>query len=257
MKMFDKIVQLEDYSTPRFYTMVEKHNIWDGLDIVEQSDRTLLEEYFEREYIGTSDEADWLWLWKRRVLKWYPLYLDEKNAWLERKDYKWFWDNQTTRKLTHDEEGTRNYKLDATSKTTMDSDTTTTSTDTGSSDDKSRGFSFAYPESNYSGGVIPYDLNNDPNVEFISTQGDNVSRENHEDEHSGKSVTDMTSDTTKADTYSSDNTRDYVDTWDARGNDLADILPKIMAGIEASDYFNRFINKLKPLFLNILLTDEL
>lgn len=255
--MFDKIVRLEDYSTPRFMTINAEYNIWDGLDIVETQDKTLISDYFEREYIGTSDISDWLWLWKRRILKWYPLYLDEKNAWLERKGYKWLWDNQVTRKLTHDEEGTRNYNLAADSKTVMDSDTTTSSTDTGSSNDKNRSFAFAYPESNYSGGVVPYDLNNDPSVEFISTQGDTMSKENHEDEHSGRSNTDMTSDTTKTDKYTSDNTRDYIDTWDARGNDLADILPKIMAGIEASDYFNRFTNKLKPLFLNILLTDEL
>lgn len=52
------------------------------------------------------------------------------------------------------------------------------STTTGDSQDngKSRGFNFQYPESNYSGGVIPYDIDNNPVVEFISAQADTITK---------------------------------------------------------------------------------
>lgn len=54
--------------------------------------------------------------------------------------------------------------------------TTGTHQDTSAENGKAREFGFNYPESNYQGGVIPYDLTNNPSVEFINNQGDRITK---------------------------------------------------------------------------------
>lgn len=95
---------------------------------------------------------------------------------------------------TFNEEYSGNRSESGTSKDTLNekstNNSTTNTTSNSETNSKDRNFSFNYPESNYQGGVIPYDINNNPSVEFISTQGDSLSKSNtestdHEDQTSG------------------------------------------------------------------------
>ena len=51
-----------------------------------------------------------------------------------------------------------------------------TRSDTSAENGKTREFTFNYPESNYQGGVLPYDMTNNPSVEFINSQGDRLTK---------------------------------------------------------------------------------
>lgn len=264
--------------------------------------------FFELDRLCDSEKR-FLWLWRRRLLQWYPVYKDELTVWTERKTKEWFFDNY---KMEHKEHG-GTVKLDEATKTeltrvlsrvfegilhgtegqvsTSNAKTTADGTSSGNhagdnskdGNGKDRQFSFNYPESNYQGGVIPYDLDNDPSVEFISTQGDRISK-NHEEGHDESEDTGTTSEKgtaeqtgkvdTKRDQNDNQTTNDNEtqngngekkalteENWqeDTRrqGDNINKLLDELLDTIGNTDFFKRFTKRLQPCFQASVLVDEI
>lgn len=155
-------------------------------------------------------------------------------------------------------------KIDVVAKDVFDGNTDENQNTNTSSNGKSRDFAFVYPESNYSGGVIPYDLDNNPNVEFISTQADNVNRSSASTEQSGNTKTDSTTDSTSttneesssnADTTGNTD-RDVTTTFTYTGTDISTLADQILAQLPATDFFRQFAEKLQGCFQRVYLVDE-
>ncbi len=73
---------------------------------------------------------------------------------------------------------TQNGSFSNNSETDDTKSATETTNKTTAENSKNRNFGFNYPESNYQGGVIPYDLTNNPSVEFINSQADRLDNKN-------------------------------------------------------------------------------
>lgn len=275
---------------------------------VDSSTQNTLNEYFAMDYICDRPER-FIWLWHRALLAAYPVYADQMEMWKERKAYKWFFDNQKDNVKTHDgtfhlDEQTKaelikkiNDTLTELSKTVTDTDTTNNTNATGETHDegehqtdgtattntKGRDFSFAYPESNYSGGVIPYDLDNNPNVEFISAQADRVGRQNDVTHEEGSTSADGTSASEEKNVGTVDTSADYNGTktgltnendnstgekgqdtkthWEEtttyKGDSLVDIARELLEELPATDFFHQFVSKLEKCFMHDFLFDEI
>ena len=207
--------------------------------------------------------------------------------------------SQTTGETHGTSENTSTGHSTATGESHNENESTTTgnSTDTG----KQRNFAFAYPESNYSGGVIPYDIDNNPSVEFISTQGDAISKthnehtdttegaedgttsseENSTDTSNGKTSgtsagseenqenIDSTTDTTRNATGSTNEEDNSISTkgqetathWEEtttyKGDSLTAIARELLEELPATDFFSKFVAKLKNCFQNDFIFDEI
>lgn len=250
-----------------------------------------------------------LWHWRRNLNLYYPIYKQELDMWAERRAEKWFFDNFKNETRQHD--GT--FKLDEetrvelmrelsraindifASKThgegnssgktgsTTDSNGSGSDTYNNGSDGKRRQFSFNYPESNYTGGVIPYDLNSNPNVEFISTQGDGLDKST--DTHNGSDENEAHSETdgTRSDEYTqngtTDNTSDqktaesaeettsgtrgqetathWIETLNRQGDNLNALATELIAQIPETNFWKKFTSHLKCCFQQTYLVDEL
>lgn len=256
-----------------------------------------------------DNEKRFLWLWRRNLLQWYPVYLDEMTVWAERKTMAWFFDNYKTEHKEH----SGNINLDETTKTELKrtlarvfegllngtegqvsssksqtdtsgtSDNSHTGSDTKDSTGKDRQFSFNYPESNYQGGVIPYDIDNNPSVEFLNSQGDRLTKshdagsdsstDNGEtsgseaNEQSGKLDTtrQQTDNQTTNDTENQTGTGEKKalteETWteDSRrqGDNINKLLDELLATIGNTDFFRKFTKRLQPCFRTSVLVDEI
>lgn len=194
-----------------FAELIEKlgdSEVYKGTEVNAET-KNMLDDFFGLDRLCDS-EKKFLWFWRRRLNLYYPIYAQEVEMWKERKAEKWFYDNWKDGTVTHD--GT--FALDETTKqdlvrevntvinTIFGSKSTgeTTSdvtrahsgeyerTSSGESDsttnEKTRAFTFNYPEANYQGGVIPYDMDNNPNVEFIDTQSDALRKSQTHETHS-------------------------------------------------------------------------
>lgn len=251
----------------------------------------------------------WLWMFARTFDLWYNQYRDERDAWAERKTYAWFYDNLKKQTTQHDgkfklDEATKSELLreakqtvediftgnqkqttEKNTKTTDEQDSSRTGQSATSSQEsgKDRSFAFAYPESNYSGGTIPYDLDNDPSVEFISTQGDTISKKNSasntdtEDtdrtESSGTSTeagnstgttnnqTDRTTNDNSTDTGNTDRDQTTETHWtevtDRQGDNLNALYKDLANSIPETDFFRRFVRRLQPCFQMTYIPDEI
>lgn len=274
---------------------------------VDTATRATLDDYFAYDFLCDKQER-FLWLWRRALLEAYPIYADQMEQWKERKAYKWYFDNIKDNTKTHDgtfklDEDTKaellrdiNRALEDVAKTILDTDTTNISKSTGTSHTdndsstngtsadtgKDRQFAFNYPESNYSGGVIPYDLDNNPSVEFISTQGDTVSKSNNQHEDSTTSTEDGKTTGTEDAKGTVDTTTDYTDKQDEttkqtdnqtathgqetethwtetttyKGDSLNSLARELLDMLPTTDFFNQFVCKLKKCFMNDFLFDE-
>lgn len=230
-----------------------------------------LTDFFLLDRLGTYRKR-FLWLYRRRINVYYPIYKDQLDLWASRKTYEWFYDNVKGEWLTHD--GV--YKLDEWSKTQLLKEITknvidnfTQHTDEqGTSDTtekgKTRQFAFNYPESNYTGGVIPYDIDSNPSVEFINTQQDAITKnESHtetqdEQDISSKDVND-TKQNENADNsgqHGEASQTNYIEHKSKQGDNINKLLIDLLDELPSTDFFRQFTDKLKPCFQNTYLVDE-
>lgn len=210
---------------------------------VDLSTQNALDDFFAFDRL-CDREKKFLWFWRRRLNLFYPIYQQELEMWKERKAEKWFYDNWKNGTTTHDgtfalDETTKQdlvRQLDTTIKTIFGSksmgETTGDSKQVHSgeyenassgesdltTDEKTRAFAFNYPEANYQGGVIPYDLDNNPNVEFIDTQSDGLRKSTTHEEHSEQgNGTDSATDTGHTEGTSKGTTDSTTDTTQKTG----------------------------------------
>lgn len=275
---------------------------------VDEATQESLNEYFKYDFLCDTPDR-FIWIWHRALLEAYPVYKDQMEQWTERKSYKWYFDNVKDNTKTHDgtftlDEDTKADLLRTVTRalsdvlhSTVDTDTTdsrvangtthsTSDEDTsGESTDnsKDRQFAFQYPESNYSGGVIPYDLDNNPNVEFISTQADRVLKSTNEHSDTTSSTSDGTSKDTEEAKGTSDTITDstnkqdettkqtdgqtiardqetethWTETTTFKGDSINQLAKELLEELPATDFFAQFVAKLKNCFLNSFLFDEI
>lgn len=260
----------------------------------------LLREYFYLTPICTNNNEKFSFYFRRNLLKWYPIYKEQLSLFLRLKTYDWFKDNVKenlekyrgtgTKDSTIAEEETKK-RLEELTETirkalTNNKASTYTETtqgtsneqrnDTGKKDQsgKERNFNFAYPESNYQGGVVPYDLNNNPIVEFISTQSDKLYTDSQTtsdastqaEQKTGKTdgsstdkidVTDETTrntDATWKDNKDStlredtDTTTNYDRTLTNTGVPVHEIFKSFMETVPTTDFFRQFVDKMAVCF---------
>lgn len=283
----------------KFKRFDEVSDPFSGVDI-DAATKLQLSEYFSFDRISDTSEAKWKWLFKRRLNMLLPIYEQQLSMWKEYRAEEWFYDKIKVNEKKHDEWTnltetqkqtlirTLNETIDRTAKETYENsqnltgkDTTgqtdkTTSTSSGTFDEntKDRQFNFQYPESNYTGGVIPYDINSNPSVEFISTQGDRIGLD-HQTSNS-ESDTDYSSDVTKDTTQdvtenstknNTDNeTRDesqnddtnfgrdqkvtsgYTDHYDYDGSNIIDLAQKLIDLLPQANFFKELVDGLYDLF---------
>lgn len=256
-----------------------------------------------------APEKRFLWLFRRRLNIYFPIYKNEVDMWAERTAEKWFFDN--FKEEIRNRKGTGTEQEDTTTELRkaferIFSDTFTgkrigggtgeSSTDTngatqdhgetessGNENGKTRGFAFAYPESNYQGGVIPYDLNNDPSVEFISTQNDGISKSNtissgtsnsngstedHTTSNNSYSNSEDTNNSgsskaneTGTDTGTGARSKSSADTVDEtvrrQGDNINKLAEELISQIPTTDFFKKFMDKISDCFQKVYLLDEL
>ena len=136
---------------------------WPTLPTIDDDDKNAITEYFRYSYVSLpiNEEKDYL-KWRqflsRELSKYYPKYKNDKDILKARFEKELFYE--------------RTYNTSG--------DNTTSSNNSSSTDNSSlhRNLTYQYPESNYQDGVLPYDLDSVPNVEFISTQNDAKGKSN-------------------------------------------------------------------------------
>lgn len=292
-----------------FGELILKHGtayVYSGTEVDAQTQK-MLNDFFILDRL-CDGEKKFLVYWRRRLNLNYPIYKQELEMWAERKAEKWFFDNYKMQTTTHD--GT--FTLDETTKAeltreikdilanTFSSKTTGktsgtsnythagsntsegTTSASGTSDDKNRQFAFNFPESNYSGGVVPYDLDSNPNVEFIDTQADGVRHNSHSDhgthedsgsdeyEDNGKTTgtsegtvdnkTDQTDTTNtkenQSQTRDQDTSTHWVETVNRQGDNLNKLADELIAQIPNTNFFLNLIKQLSICFESVRLEDE-
>lgn len=253
-------------------------------------------------------EKKFLWFWRRRLNLFYPIYEQELDMWKARKAEKWFFDNYKDETVTHDgtfslDEKTKQdlirelnttintvFGSKSTSETSGDTKTTHSgeyeNANSGESNStamgKNRAFTFNYPESNYQGGVIPYDLDNNPSVEFIDTQGDTVSKtdtnETHSDRGSGtdeytntghsegtsKGATDSTTKTEQStnENQTVNGTRDqdtathWTETKRRQADNLNKLAMELIEQLPTTNFFLKLVKQVSICFETVRLEDE-
>lgn len=275
---------------------------------VDVDTQAAIRNFFELDRLCDTEKR-FLWLFRRDTNSWYSVYLDEKAMWEERKIKKWFYDNERSNRTTHD--GT--VRLDETTLNTLKAELnraikdvyagTTSGTDhsettgsvantsheesSGSNSDtatgKDRGFSFRYPESNYQGGVVPYDMDSDPSVEFIDAQSDKLTKNESsgttestkdgngtssessitngntsgKDDHTNDSTTTETSGHTANGTRGQDTTTHWTETEERRGDNINDLARELIEMLPTTNFFLKFMDHLKPCFQSSYLVDEM
>lgn len=239
---------------------------------IDEVTKEAVKDYFLFDRLCTDNVDKWQWLFRRRINMYYPIYKDQLDIWAERKTYKWYFDNYKDQTTIHDGEGTLNQDVDTKTqrelerliKDIFNGNVSSTSTSDSEDNSKARSFAFNYPESNYSGGVIPYDLENDPSVEFISTQGDNVGKSTNHTEAESEVETNNTdtnneteNETTKTTQGTKQNTTtDWKETVNRQGDNINKLANELLTDVLKTDFFKQFIDKLKPCFQNIYTVDE-
>lgn len=288
--------------TPTFKEVIDEYTAAEvykdtGVDQVTQD---LLTHYFTYSRICVIEPEKFIWFYRRALKTWYPIYKDQLEAWAKYKALGWYRDNDRViiEKYMGENTEERGIKEDFLSavkrimtgetdtnvvgKVTTDTEsgtkaeTVTAQTDASNdvTNSKDRAFSFAYPESNYQGGIIPYDIENNPDVEFISNQADSISKTtvdhtgeldgtvDYNDTATGKSTTNQTTDTGQ--TNSSEGTDDtnsqreidsqlagknsYVKETTISGLYAIQIASDLFPLIQTTDFFNQLIQRLRTCF---------
>lgn len=266
---------------------------------VDSSTQNALNEFFLLDRLCDTQKK-FLWFWRRRLNVYYPIYKQELEMWAERKTEKWFFDNYKSGNVKHD--GT--FTLDETitdtlnrtikdvleqtfgSKSTGKTTGETTADHTGSfsntsdgrdssdNNSKDRRFAFNYPESNYSGGVIPYNLDNNPQIEFIDTQADGLKHDEHtgtnhnettgsdqsNDNGTSKGTSEGTTDSTTKHTVdntteqTNNNTRDqdtathWTEETKKQADNLNKLCDELISQIPTTNFFLKLVDKLAVCF---------
>lgn len=219
-------------------------------------------------------------MFRRAIMLYYPVYRDQIAVWAERTAKSWLYDNVRNYTLTHDGTATLDAKtIDAISSDAtmvgkaissggMNMSSTSHSTGDTSEQGKDRTFSFTYPESNYQGGVLPYDLENDPSVEFIDTQADNISMKNThvetEAEDESQTRNERQDDTTDTEIRKTDQTntvdQDTTNKWTESkiydGDTLNKLTAELIEQIPMTDYFYQFTCKMFGCFEFLRISDD-
>lgn len=293
-----------------FKEYIEKfgdEELYDYTEVDEVTKRNLLN-YFQIEEICAKPEI-FAQLYNRSIMLYYPIYEDQMNFWMERKKLEWLHDLVDKETKQHygefhmDEASIRDFgrNLTRTINETLDGTSNTNTTFTGKADrkgnsttdadgsssnsheGKGRVFRFNYPESNYQAGVIPYDLDNNPNAEFIDTQQDSVDRYSESREYNDHSETDSTdtTETNNSGTSDTDTTSDrdisheegikdkegkngnrdtndhYFDTWIHDRGDLEKIAMAILDELPRTNFFEQFVNKMSICFRHIYFSGDI
>lgn len=249
------------------------------------------------------------WLYRRNLYRFYPIYKDELAMWTERKTREWFFDLYKTEHREHDgtfelDEETKAQVARELSRTITDAltgnttgtgknsgitsrtaDTTggTTDSSTDNGTDKRRNFSFQYPEANYQGGVIPYDLENNPSVEFINAQSDAIGKDSNIHDGEGTSESHTKDDGTSSNTFENetnvknDSTNEtseksgdgsnatrgqqtathWSEDVNREGDDINNLAKELIAQLPSTDFFKRFTDKMSRCFQHDYLPDEI
>ncbi len=148
----DKVITFEDYLADQFAV-----GPWPTLPTVDQDDKDAITEYFRYSWLSIpiNEEKDYKkwrqWL-SRELAKYYPKYKNDKDI-LKARFAKEIFHERTYNTVGNNSSNSNN----------------SSSTD---SSTLNRALNYQYPESNYQDGVLPYDLDSVPNVEFISSQTD-------------------------------------------------------------------------------------
>lgn len=268
---------------PTFRQYLDEYGDIDLYDVptvaVDDITRNALKVFFSDIVIGDTP-ARFPSMFRRAIMRYYPVYRDQIAVWAERTAKNWLYDNVRNYKLIHEGTATLDAKtIDViSSDATMigraiskgQTDITSTSSSTGDTNEsgKDRTFSFTYPESNYQGGVIPYDLENDPIVEFIDTQADNVSRKDtHSEtvaENESQTRNERQDDTTDTEQRKTDQTntvdQDTTNKWTESkvydGDTLNKLTAELIEQIPMTDYFNRFTCNMFSCFEFIRFSDD-
>lgn len=246
-------------------------DIFDKADIDEVT-KDAVKDYFLYDRICINDTDKWQWLFRRRINTYYPIYKDQLDIWANRKTYEWYFDNYKDQTTIHDGEGSLTEAVDIKTQRELErlikdifkGNITSTGSSDSEDNTKSRSFAFQYPESNYSGGVIPYDLDNNPNVEFISTQGDSIGKStNHTDTESETDTSNTDNNTTnETDTTNTDQDRkqntttDWKQTVSRQGDNINKLASELLTDVQRTDFFKQFIDKLRPCFQNVFTVEE-
>ena len=305
---YDYVPQLRHEIT--FEEYLEKYTDKDLYKVTAVDDETkaALADFFSLDRLCETP-VRFAWLYRRNLARFYPIYKDELSMWTERKTREWFFDLFKTEHREHD--GT--FDLDEETKaqvarelsrtitdaltgsttgtgksngtTTRKADTTggTTESSSDSGSDKRRNFSFQYPEANYQGGVIPYDIDNNPSVEFINAQSDSIGKDSstHDGEGTSESHTkddgtstnafenetnvknDSTNETSEKSGDGSNATRGQQTTthWaedvKRQGGDIVDLANELIAQLPSTDFFKKFTDKMSRCFQHDYLADEI
>ena len=276
---------------------------------VDDLTKTALLNYFKFSKISDPVKPKWVWMWQRNMNLFYPVYETELSMWKEYRENEWFYDKQKVNNKTHTEmteltedvkkelnrnldrvfnqryngttsqSGTGNNKTNATNETEQ----TTETNETNNTNGKNRNFNFNYPEANYQGGVIPYDLNNNPSVEFINTQADALNQENQNKNNNTTDNTTQTQEEEQNSTFSNSgteaNTTDqtqndtetqndaenrnqnihniYTDEYLYDGSNIIDLADKMIDLIQKANFFKNFVNHLERCFVHSYDSDDL
>lgn len=266
---------------------------------VDKTTRLALMNYFRFHELVTHRRMFQVF-WENALNKYYPMYRDEIEMWKDRKMREWFFDVEKQDRKEHEGtfhlsedvvshvveelrrriDTTGNGQRDFSGKTDTESDRSgnvhimgdESYTDT--SNEKNRNFSFRNPESNYTGGVIPYDLDDNPSVEFISTQADAVGRRTSE--HTGENTSDSTeryndtasetrkdvdkttteehADTTEdrgtgsEGTKNQDSVEHWIETIDREADNINKLAQDLIEQIPKTDFWNQFARRLRSVF---------
>lgn len=275
---------------------------------VDEETKAALADFFSLDRLCETP-VRFAWLYRRNLSRFYPIYKDELAMWTDRKTREWFFDLYKTEHREHDGTFTLDEETEAqiarelsrtitdaltgnttgtgknsgTTRRTADTTGGTTESSTDNGNDKKRNFSFQYPEANYQGGVIPYNLDNNPSVEFINAQSDSIGKDSniHDGEGTSESHTkddgsssntfenetnvknDTTNETSEKSGDGSNATRGqqtathWSEDVNREGSDIIDLANKLIAQLPSTDFFKRFTDKMSRCFQHDYLPDEI
>lgn len=283
------------------------NGIFQGTEVDGVTQKKLLD-YFYMENICANQDV-FLWIFRRELEKHYPVYKDQLDSWIMRKGYSWFYDLDEKETKEHwgeyDDKANNTDWIHRTLDRTVDdhaegksdsnsvTDTTLnhsgnqkregTSDTESTTDEKRRGFTFNFPESNYTGGNIPYDLNEDPNSEFLNMQTDALSTSTTtthgettdegedtfsdtgkdtttattETETTGKQTTDESGIENRSGEKTGEGADHYKDVTTRDRGDVNKIMKEIVETLPLTDFFKQFVDKLGDCFQHTYLPDQI
>lgn len=301
---------MKNSKIPTFKEMVDRYGdqLYQNIDIDDLT-KTQLNEYFKYLRICDRVEEKWIWMWKRNLSMWIYTYNNEKGMWQDYRTNEWFYDKVKHNDKTHTESTdltddlrrqidrtlNRTFKEvyaatlngsgtgNTSGKDSNSQTNTENGTNTGTESGKGRNFSFNYPEANYQGGVIPYDLENNPSIEFINVQNDAINKndttnttqstQNTENEgtnsqnseYTNKETNDHTNDQTSGDTGNETQTEgrtqkianEYKDIYEYDGSNISDLATKMVELIRDTNFFKELCDHLMVCFNCIYTCDDL